>query len=69
MKPTIIVEVRSVYGREAIYPICPKAKTFAQLGNTKTLSLAQIELIRDLGFEIRQVPTAGQRMLYCAKVA
>ncbi len=48
----IIVQRREVYGRETIYPVCPKAKLFAELAGTKTLTRQTLRLIRQLGYDI-----------------
>lgn len=49
----IIVEIRSVYGKETIYPICDAAKTFSKLCGTKTLTREAINHIKELGYEIQ----------------
>jgi hypothetical protein len=48
----ITVEIKNVYGANAIYPVCPKAKTFALIAGTKTLTPEAIRNIKTLGFEI-----------------
>jgi hypothetical protein len=50
---TITVKIRNVYGNERIYPVCPKAATFARLAGTKTLSTYDIRAIKSLGFEVQ----------------
>lgn len=54
-KPVVQVEVRSVYGTVLIYPANNAAKVFAQIAGKKTLSKADLDLIRSLGFEVDQV--------------
>ena len=49
----IIVRVTNVYGNRTVYPVCSKAKIFAMLANTKTLTTPSLELIKALGYEIR----------------
>lgn len=49
----ITVKFKDVYGNRLIYPICDKAKGFADLTNTKTLTQRSIDLIKKLGYEIR----------------
>lgn len=53
---TITVQIRQVYGNEAIYPICEKAKIFAALAGTKTLTRQAIAQIKLLGYEITVQP-------------
>jgi hypothetical protein len=48
----IIVEVKSVYGNEAIYPVCDDAKLFASLAGTKTLTRPALEIIKKLGYAV-----------------
>ena len=54
----IIVTIKQVYGNEAIYPVCDKAKALAALAGTKTLTRAALTQIKNLGFQITvQQPT------------
>lgn len=48
----IQVEIKNVYGKELIYPICASAKTFADIADTKTLTFETIQLIKRLGYTI-----------------
>lgn len=48
----IIVKNKNVYGNELIYPVCEKAKIFAEIANTKTLSLRDLARIKLLGFVV-----------------
>ena len=55
---TITVQIKTVYGNEAIYPVCLCAETFVQLTGKKTLSRSDIAKIKLLGYEvIVQAPT------------
>ena len=55
---TILVEIKTVYGNEAIYPACDKARAFAALIGTKTLTRDAIAKIKSLGYEIQvKAPT------------
>ena len=55
---TITVQIKTVYGNEAIYPVCGKARKFAALVGTKTLTRDAIAKIEWLGYEILvQAPT------------
>ena len=53
----ITVEIKSQYGATVIHPVCDKAKTFAQIAGTKTLTRDAIQNIKSLGFivEVRQL--------------
>jgi hypothetical protein len=48
----ITVEFKQVYGNDLCYPVCDKAKLFAKLCNRKTLSVGDIETIKQLGYAI-----------------
>lgn len=48
----IIVKIKNVYGNEVIYPVCEKAKSFAAIAGTKTLTRNNICHIKDLGYSI-----------------
>ena len=53
----LIIQIKTNYGKEAIYPACDKSKTFAKLIGSKTLTRENIELIKSLGysFTVQQV--------------
>jgi hypothetical protein len=48
----LLVEIKSVYGNELIYPMCDRSRMFAELVGRKTLSPRQVEVIKQMGFEI-----------------
>lgn len=48
----IQVQIKNVYGVEKIYPICAKAKIFANLVGQTTLTPRDISWIKQLGYEI-----------------
>lgn len=52
----ITVRVREVYGRRLIYPVCERAKIFAELTGQKTLTDKAVEKIKKLGFGLTIVP-------------
>ena len=55
---TIIVSVRSVYGRETIYPACRTSAFFAALAKTTTLTEDSMRLILAQGYQvIAEAPT------------
>jgi hypothetical protein len=51
----IQVSIKTVYGTERIYPVCDKAKVFANLVDQTTLSRRHIQLIKSLGYQIELV--------------
>ena len=55
---TITISIRSVYGRESLYPVCETAQRFCALLNTKTLTREALKHIQALGYSIQvQTPT------------
>jgi hypothetical protein len=52
---TLSAFVRSVYGRQTIYPACDNAQTIAKLANQKTLTQRELTLAKALGFTVVQV--------------
>lgn len=51
-KFTITIQVDKAYGGYLFYPVCDKAKIFAKLAKTKTLSYDAIKHIKELGYEV-----------------
>ena len=49
----ITVEVRSVYGRDTIYPVDDAAKAFAAIAGTTTLTVSVLKQIIGLGYDVR----------------
>jgi hypothetical protein len=47
---SITVRVRNVYGNKTVYPVCDKAKIFAQMAGHSTLTHATLDCIRRLGY-------------------
>ena len=48
----IYVNEKSVYGNTMVYPACDKAKAFANIAGTKTLTFETIAEIKNLGYDI-----------------
>ena len=55
--PQIKVKIKNNYGVDIVYPICQKAKLFAQIAGTTTLPLRVLTDIMFLGYEIIEEPT------------
>lgn len=54
----IIVQIKSVYGNEVIYPVCEHSKLFAELAGTKTLTKQAVNVIKNLGYTVTvEAPT------------
>jgi hypothetical protein len=51
--PEITVEVRNVYGVVKYYPICERAKLFASIAGTVTLTPQALNQIQALGYTIK----------------
>lgn len=50
---TITVKTKIVYGRRLIYPVCSKAKLFAAIAGTKTISDVNLARIRMLDIDVK----------------
>jgi len=48
----ITVEIRDVYGQSRVYPVCDKAKLFADIAGTTTILPRDIQRIQELGYEV-----------------
>ena len=51
----ITIGVKTVYGKEMIYPVDDLAKGFADLLGQKTLTRVNLAAIKAMGFKIEQV--------------
>ena len=51
----ITIEIKSQYGQTVAHPICCKAKLFAKIAGTKTLTMETLKNVRALGYEIEQL--------------
>jgi len=52
MEMMIEVEVRDVYGQAKYYPVCDKAKLFAEIAGMKTLPIDILKKIEMLGYRV-----------------
>ena len=48
----LVVSKKNVYGVERVYPVCNKAKLFANISGNKTLLPEVIEMIKELGYNL-----------------
>ena len=53
MEKTLIIDIKTVYGNEVIYPANDTAQVFADLIGTKTLGRMKLALIQGLGYSIQ----------------
>ncbi len=51
----IQIEMKEVYGETKVYPVCPKAKLFAKIAGTKTLTRGVLEDVERLGYQLELV--------------
>jgi hypothetical protein len=56
----IVVRVRNIYGNKTVYPVCDKAKIFAQIAGHSTLTSATLDGIRRLGYLIEVQQTVEE---------
>jgi hypothetical protein len=52
MDDNIVVRVKNVYGNDTIYPVCEKAKLFADLLGQKSLTFNDMRIIQAMGFQV-----------------
>jgi hypothetical protein len=52
MDDNIVVLVKQVYGNATIYPVCEKAKLFADLLGQKSLTFGDMRIIQAMGFKV-----------------
>jgi hypothetical protein len=52
----VLVRVTDVYGKRVVYPVCDKAKLFASIAGTKTLTDSTLMYIKKLGYTLHPVP-------------
>lgn len=50
------VRVMDVYGKRVVYPVCDKAKVFASIAGTKTLTDSNLMYIKKLGYTLHVIP-------------
>lgn len=55
MSTILQIEVRSVYGKDTIYPVNDAAKTLARIAGKKTLSATDIQNANALGLEVVEI--------------
>ena len=53
---TITIEIKDVYGQPKVYPVCNRAKLFAEIAGTKTLLPTDIQRIQVLGYTVAVKP-------------
>ena len=53
-KPIIHVAIKSIYGKNTIYPACDSSTTFCEMLGQKTLTTENIKYIKELGYDINQ---------------
>mgnify|MGYP003647516676 CR=1 FL=1 len=51
----IQIQIREVYGLAKAYPVCDKAKLFARIAGTTTLTSQVLAKIAKLGYEVELV--------------
>ena len=52
MVTEIFVEVKTVYGKQTIYPLCTASTRLAALAGDRTLTPESISLIKALGYAV-----------------
>ena len=61
----LLVEIKNVYGKDLIYPVCEKAKAFATIQGGKTLTNRTINtLINELGYDLKLTLGEDKRKIF-----
>lgn len=56
----IIIKLKDQYGQQTIVPVCERAKLFADIAGTKTLTRQAVAQIKALGYAVNvQQPVAA----------
>lgn len=56
----VTVKIKTVYGRETIYPACDITRTICQVAKRKTLSQFDINLLKHIGWTVNVEQGAAQ---------
>jgi|TARA_B100000519_G_C14100720_1_gene370882 hypothetical protein len=48
----IVIKKKNVYGENMYYPVCKDSKLFADIAGTITLTIENLERIREIGFRL-----------------
>lgn len=59
---SIQVKLAQQYGQEVIQPVCEKAKLFAAMVGTKTLTRPTIDYVKKLGYRVEVIPTEPREL-------
>jgi len=51
----ITIEIKTQYGQTVAHPVCCKAKLFAKIAGTKTITMETLKNVQALGYEIEQL--------------
>jgi hypothetical protein len=49
-----IIEIKSVYGQDKVYPVCETSQIIAKLSGNSTLTPVTIALAKQLGYTFKQ---------------
>jgi len=49
---TLIVEIKNVFGKETVYPICKTSKSLCALTGNLTLTENAIRIIKNMGYTL-----------------
>ena len=51
------VQIKNLYGRDVIYPVCEKAQLLTRLSGNRTLTAEAIAVIKGLGYTFTTTTT------------
>lgn len=47
------IDIKTIYGKETVYPMCENGKLLAEFKGQKTFTEADIKLLKKLGYSFR----------------
>jgi len=53
----LLIEIKNIYGREMVYPICEKSQLLTRLSGNRTLTEEAIAVIKRLGYTFTTTTT------------
>lgn len=56
-KMELEIQIKNIYGRDVVYPVCEKAQLLTRLSGNRTLTEESIAVIKELGYTFTTTTT------------